>query len=250
MPISIGVGFGVTYPLHLPGGEFDPSSVSGYWIDYDAELGVTPNGDFLAEWESQGAFVHTQAQITASKQPAINTADSDFNGHDSIEFDGISTETTGGNFSTGDDVQPHTIFFVYNTISFTHGDTLFSGTKAFDRHDLAQLTSSGSKSQMFAGSGILTPDGVDIGVTHVVRLIFNGASSSMTFDGGVASVSGDAGSQDWGGIILGAKNTGGGQWGNFKMARFIAYQAVVSDDDSNDIGNALAAKYGTTWTNI
>jgi len=75
----------------------------------------------------------------------------------------------------------------------------------------------------------------------IVRILFNGASSELIINGGSATT-GDFGSDDMGGIILGAQQSGAG-WGNVEFKEIIIRKIADTPTNETAILDYLNTKY-------
>lgn len=216
----------------------DPDSVSDLVAWYDAAVGITLNGADVSAWAVTAGTASDLAQATAAKQPFYDTTGAT----PKLTFDGTDDAlvvTFGASIS-----QPYTLFIVMQETTVS-GGAIFDAPDFTDRaffRDNVGNYQIGSTSNRFGG----TPD-----TALKVALIEYNTSSSLFFDGGTAVASGSTGTADLAGIILGgAANAGTSDNKDVSIFEVVTYDKALTTAEQNRIGNYLANKHGTTWTDI
>ena len=226
---------------NVAAGGFSPSDIASIHAWYDAGIGVTTNASDVTLWEDQ-AGTNDLSQSTQSLMPDSSASAAAFNNEEIVTFD--STDDYLKTIAFAALSQPNTIFHVASWTSETafHYDGIASGS----RHAFFQNGS--GNWNMFAGDNAV--DGAASTNVHVFGTLWSGASSALYIDGGTNAISsGAGGTHTLTGITLG---TGYNQSspGGMVLAEFIIYDALLTDAEMNDVGNYLATKYGTTWTDL
>lgn len=151
-------------------------------------------------------------------------------------------------FVGGDRPQPATIFIVAKG-TVTHGtyNILFDGVADPKRwlvfykdiapqdHDYAVY---GGGAEQFSD---ITPVEANY---HILRTIFNGASSKFYVDGADGNLSGNPGSQDWGGITVGVRIDDPFYGWDGYVVEILAYDSELNAINCGAIENYLKTKYG------
>ena len=208
----------------------------------DAALGITLNGADVSNWADQSGDGNDVLQGTAADQPLWNASDSNWNNNPSANFDGVSEFLASAAFAS-DQAQPFTVIFPYKLNDLLGAQYLFdgeSGARVHYRSDIAQGV-------MWAGVGqnINTTD-TD---PHIVALIYNAASSDSYLDGIQNTPAGSPGTLALGKLLLGGDVTPT-SFANFSTPGIIIYPGVKTSIEINYLCNGLAARFGTTWTDI
>ena len=212
---------------------------------FKADKGIALNGANVSQWDDP-INQHNLIQATAADQPLYSSSDSDFNNKPSVTFDGgnefLQTVAFGTALS-----QPITTFLV-GKLNLVDGqfDFFFDGIHVDNR--LSIFAGSGDIWQLSSGSSI--SGGATDTNGHIFAGQHNGASSNLYVDGGAANASGNSFSDTATGITMAAVYSGASLFANVTIAELIVYEALVSDANTNKIGNYLAAEYNLNWTDI
>ena len=236
-----GLSLGIDMSMNMGGG-FSPFAVGRPIVFLDAAKGITLNGADVSDWADQSGEGNDPSQGTAADQPLFNVSDSNFNNNPSITFDGVSENLFRATFTGGEISQPNTVFIVYKNAVTTGVRTIFDGdtTRNMARVNAGNL-------QMFAGvSQTIHAANTN---AHVLALLYNGASSDSWRDGIQGTPVGSPGASGMNGLRLGSDTAPSVFW-NGEIAYFLIYDSNLSDIEKNYIGNGLAARFGTTWTEI
>lgn len=239
----IGIGLGPALPFR---GEsaFSPFRVGAPIVLLDAAKDVTLNGADVSNWGDQSGNGNDPLQGTAANQPLFNASDSDFNGEPSLSFDGVSEFLQSAGFAGGAISQPNTIFIVYKFGDNVSAQVLYDG-----------IADPGRNSFVISGTQGIIHGGADRDIhtedtdPHISLNLFNKASSDSFYDGAQTTPSDTIGVEDMGGLTLAAFNNGT-IWSNVKIAYCLIYNSKLSVSAQNYVGNALALRFGTTWTDI
>lgn len=208
----------------------------------DVAKGITLNGADVSNLADQSGNGNDVSQGTAVDQPLFNASDSNFNNNPSITLDGVSEFLRSAAFASPL-VQPNTIFVVYKYADLVGSQFLIDGITGGRN----VFFTSGAQGIMFAGAiqNIHTEDTS----THILAGLFDAASSDSWHDGTQSTPGGSPGVADLDGITLGLADNNTGFFAG-EIAYVLVYNSNLSDAAKNYIGNGLAARFGTTWTNI
>lgn len=191
------------------------------WLPQD----VSPNGR------------HT-TQATGSKKPLLK--DGIVNGRAVYRLDGVDdfVDTPAATLN-----QPFAVFGVVKCRAAPVGSFGYLLDGATQDSTVWHQTDGGADLRMYAGVGGLI---LTLGTTvfHYAMCVFNGASSEAWLDGSLVA-SGNAGTQNAGGLRIGAQSGGAGA--NFAIFD-VAELAVITGVPSSDVRTSLAeyaeAEYG------
>jgi hypothetical protein len=136
--------------------------------------------------------------------------------------------------------QPVTIYIVLKVVSFSAWMTIIDGGTANYGALLERATT--PTIGAFAGTNALETGDLAVNTWGIVTIVFNGASSSIQVDNHDA-VTGDAGSANPGGIVIGA-NISGTANSNIQVEEIIYRKVADSSPNKILIQNYLKAEYG------
>lgn len=218
---------------------FSPDSVAGLqvWFKADSGTSTTTDGVAISQWNDSSGNTRHATQATGSLQPIYKAAIQ--NGLPVVRFDGADDQLKTGIFTLN---QPTTWFIVgayrgvFNAAKNVFTDGLSAAFCNVISRDGATLQG------CFAGITAL-----DVTTTpqafHVYTVLFNGASSEIRVDGGIA-ITGNAGTNNAGGVSLGASATGT-QTGDADLAEVLAYSITPSTINRQNIEANLKSRWGT-----
>lgn len=181
------------------------------WYRY--RIGITNINGACSSWADQSGNMRPLLQSTAANRPTVNS-------DGSLTFDG-SASYMQATFTLA---QPFTIYLAFKPISWTLNDVILDGVTAS-----TTLTQSATTPGITAaaGSNLTANTTIAVGSKGVCCFVGNGTSSRYQAAGGAASVTvtGDAGSNDPGGLTLGASQTPTG-YANIQVYELIAYSVA------------------------
>ena len=195
---------------------------------YDFNVGITKDGsNFVSAWNSRIGANHL-LQATGTNQPLHSAS--------GVLFDGIDNFMKAASFTFN---QPEFVYAVLKQASWTNGDVLFDGNTASSGRLFQRSTS--PNLGISAPTNIGTDTNAIIGNYVIVRVLFNGASSSIQINAN-SKTSGDAGTNNMGGITIGASGA------NLVFSNVEIKEAIfrkVADNSTNEeaIYNYLKTKY-------
>lgn len=213
---------------------FIPSDVAGGIAWWDGDIGQATDGGVGWDWTDRIGSKVLNAP-TADNIPTDGT----LNGHATLIFDGTNDYMrVAATFAIN---QPSTIYVVVRQITWTNSEFWWD-SKTADRMLMGQLGTTPTL-KIYAGTGFAA-DNTDLAVNTwgVVRVVYNGASSSIRVDNNEATT-GNAGTQNSDGFSLGAVYSGSFP-SNIEVAELIIYSGTVSAGDDALIVNYLNTKYG------
>lgn len=172
--------------------------------------GITVTGAGVSTWADASGLGHDMLQITDALRPALQ-ADG------SILFDGVDNVLT----STFTYPSPVTWYMLLNPLAWTGNDRLLSGMVS----TVVLLQSGVSPATVLFCTGAAASIPIPLGSYQAIAAVFNGASS--VFQTINASATGDPGSNDPGGVAIGATN-GGANAANIQVKEVILYAGAHS----------------------
>lgn len=189
---------------------YDPSSfnpvtdlpwASVFWAD-GPKMAAVNGGDAVGTWKDETSAALDAVQATSGNQPIMRRAQSGWNSKSVVRFDGVDDYITAAAFGTTTP-QPDCVVVIgkvntmptTGTMSFAHSTANGASAQAL------QVVS--TRWQTFAGNNMQkgTPDTGK----HLHVAFMSGTSSTLTTDG-VASTTGNAGTNTYARVRLGANN--------------------------------------------
>lgn len=222
--------------------DFSPTA----WYDARDAGTVTVTGAGVSLWKDKSGNGNDFIQSTDADRPAYNTG-----ALASVEFDGVS-EFLEVTFGGGALSQPANVFVAFKFDTLADGKAIYDSDVTGTRWDFATANAANFWS-IFGGSFLSGQDGAtapDI-TQHVGLNVFNTTSSAIYVDGGTAEKTGDVGTGTTTGITLGSRfDQGAGTFVNIKIYEIFFIPGIMTTAQQNAAANYLAAKHGTTWTDI
>lgn len=172
------------------------------------------------------------AELTTAKMPAFSAS----GGYNLATFDGSNDYMKAAAFALN---QPESVYLVMNQVSWTNNDTFFSGN-ASAAMNVGQSPTT-PNIVLYAGSSAAQNGGLSVGAKSVLSCVFNGANSSLRVNLGSATT-GNPGSNNAGGFILGDSNNG--EYANIAFSEVLIRS--VADDATTQlkINAFLMKKWG------
>lgn len=183
------------------------------WYRY--RRGITNTSGGVSSWADASGRQRPLLQATSAIRPTMMS-------DGTLLFDGVGDYMQAA-FTL---IQPFTVFMLFQQVTWTSGDVIFDGatgtTKVTQTASTPELTLDG-------GSALSASNTIPVGKFGVMACVFNGATSRLRAAGGgpTVSVTGNAGSNNPGGITIGATRTPG-NYSNI-MVREIAIYSVAQD---------------------
>lgn len=188
------------------------TSLAGWWR---YRTGITNVNGACSSWFDSSGNMNSLVQATAANRPTILS-------DGSLSFDG-SNDYLAAAFTLA---QPLTVYVAFQQVSWTSGDVIVDGVTA-----TVKLGQAGSTPGIAANAGSALSTDTTIPVSPllfgVACFVANSTSSVYQAGGGSQSVTvtGNAGTNDAGGITLGADRSGANN-ANIIVKEAIAYSAA------------------------
>lgn len=237
---------------------FSFSNFSGYFAEYDADVGITlGTGSSVSGWADQSSNSYDLSEATSTLQPTLITSDSNFNGHNSVSGD--STERITANIGTevdGDDPDLTVYMVLRWNVSTSHAFKRAAGfwrstsTNPYWSYGtgFGQQTNVDKRDDTGAGGDASQASNLIDTNPHVYAWKHTGTSLDMWEDGVQVATSTffDRGTATFDRLqLFQVRNISGA---NIRFARVIFYNAAHSDVDRQAIQDELGTIYGITIT--
>lgn len=200
------------------------------------------DGDVVGASENQGSDVHDITQAVTADKPTLRL--NVLNGHPVFRFDG--TDDLKGTFGGGAIAQPNTILAMAQLSVAGAGDANTYNLCDSMTTGRAALYKQTATWRIYA-TAVLTGGLADANWNAWLTL-FNGVGSQF-WHNGVSEAVGAAGASAMGGLTLGASDAQTNEWDG-DIAELLIYASNLSTADQNQVGQYLATKFGTVWTDI
>jgi hypothetical protein len=201
------------------------------WVCSDStDYIVKDGGNLVADWQDILLSGHDLEQATGSRKPLWTT--------DGVVFD-ASTSTDHMKTATFTLVQPTFIYMVVKNVTWISSGYWFDGFTADGGYVYNSGTTPSNRVSAGSPSDVFS---VSVGTVHIIRVLFNGASSKIIVDNDTP-ITGNWGTGTMDGLTLG--NASG-----FYAPGAVTYQEIIvrnisdSSGDEADIYTYLKDKYG------
>ncbi len=223
---------------------FVPDDIPGLFIHYRADKSLV-NGDRVLQLNDLTINRIHASQPTPLEQPRYLEEDSDFNRTPSVYFDGNAEhiDDLRTEYFKHDLPQPNTIAIIFKDQSNDAG-VHFDGLIEGKQHLYADIF---GVRIIEAGNALvgLPPDTErDIGVFR-----FNTTQTTGYLNGGAPIFEGDVGNQPLNGLVFGT-NLNIDNHKDYKMAEFLLWDRLLTDEEVNRLGSYLNEVYNIPWTDI
>jgi hypothetical protein len=198
-----------------------------------ADDGIVFNGADVLTWQDLSASGRDIGQATPANQP-LYVASGGPNNAPYLEFDGVSEYLTG----TWAQAQPITRWIVVMPSVSGAGAGTFADGGALNS---ARAYISAANAITMRTSLLVGPVAAVETNWHYVRMIFNGATSSLAVDGGTPAT-GNAGLTAPGGLTLGSTGLPN-VWVDCRVAEVIELDGVASATIINQVEHYLRTRY-------
>jgi len=212
------------------------SGTIGNYVEFD-DITVIDQGDiFLSALADQSGNGHHLTQTIGSKQPAYIDDGSGPNGLPYLLFNGITQFLKASWLHN----QPHTTFVVFKP-SLAAAVLYFFDGGIYQRGTFYKTAASNAL-RIYAG-GVVTGSAMTSPATwQYATAVFNGASSSLSLDGGVPTT-GNAGASNPDGLTVGA-SANGSLCSAISALEVIRYSGVKSAGDIATVEAYIKSRYG------
>ncbi len=240
---------GIGKPVHgavqqIGGGGFSPTSVSNLtlWLDAADSATITQTGGNVSQWDDKSGNGYHVTQSVGANQPTTNSRT--INGLNVLDFDGSDylLRDTTPNIS-----QPNTIFVVVQHDNSNNGYYVDGDSTSGSVRNAISSNSGSGQFHLYSGFSIF--GGTMDQNLHIFTGIFNGGSSKL-YQEGTQIAGANAGSYSLRGLSVGVRASRSDNYLDGIIGEIIIYDALLSDEDKNQVGQYLADKWGTTWTDI
>jgi hypothetical protein len=199
------------------------------WYDSQKIDTITKDGsDSVSKWADRLESGKDLVQGVGTLQPLYTDA--------GIVFDGISSNVF---VDISDFNQPEMIYMVLNTVTYRNGAYFMDGN--INNSGIYRFSDAENKTWVFAGFNSGVSDKLLLGVTGIVRILFNGAGSKFIVNDNTP-ITGNFGPNNMRGLTLGS-NFGQTNFGNIRFQEVILRNIADSSDNEADIYNYLKNKY-------
>ncbi len=213
------------------------------WYDASRAETVILNGSDVSEWRDLSGNDNHASQAVAVNQPLYDAA------NNKITIDGDNEGLVAA--LSAAPTHPMFVIAVFDIAGTSSGGEFGRIIDAAaDLTPTMYYRDTANKIRISAGSDVEYQTDAEPFSTKVITSLFNGVSSEIWEDG-VSKVTGDVGATNFttAGFTLGnspSLNRGI----NGSLAEVIIINKDLTTAEHNQLGNYLAAKRGTTWTNV
>lgn len=221
---------------------FSPPSIPGLVAWYRADMGVTI-GTGVVGWADQsgtGDANKNLGQGNPPLQPAFNASDANYNGKPTLGFATISSNYMASSVWSLSLPQPYSAFVVGNGDGAAANEYFTDGV-VLDSGDMLATNTTNSKPALYAGT--LLSGGVSTGAPMVMGADFNGASSAMYQNAVTAAATGNAGTSNRTGLIIGCAANVSGGFLNGRIAEIVIYSSVISAAQRSQLFSYFGFRY-------
>lgn len=239
------------------GASFAPADISGLalWLDAADAATITQSSGSVSQWDDKSTELNHATQGTGANQPTTNTRT--INGRNVLDFDGANDYMSLPSGLYNINQADNALFMVIQ--QDTTGDaSLLDGKQASFSNRIYGLRTdtSGTRYSFMNGNygndALLTTTYNANTHIYVGRRNALGANGVQIFKDGVigATLGTGAANSALDQIVI-SKNLGGSfDFLNGAIAEIIIYRGTKTNNELNQVGNYLASKWGSTWTNI
>lgn len=254
MGFGLGFNFGFGASRGGSGSTPIPAMPVTFKGDFDADVGITVTGALVETWPNNGSIAAASATLInngGANRPTLVTADADFNGHNSVSFNG-SNHLYDNNHSLAEammNVGSKHCFLVLSVETYAASRCIFNdGNNLF-----ALVTDSGADGLSAYNNDGATDTTPNIAVPAastpcLVEILHTGGNLSLKIDNGSYQTVASGNTSAMGaffevghqGDIAGTKFTG-------KIARMIFHDTVLTGTDLSNTRENLGRTYGVTY---
>jgi hypothetical protein len=192
------------------------------WYDTQHQ-GIYVQGDPVSSVGNLMGVAGALTQGTAASKPLWQIAG--INGRPAVRHDGTDDALATAAFGTLE-TQPNTVVMVVRLVTTGAGMVLLDGNGATNRH-LIQIDNASQQWQIWAGA-FISSTGQSLNTTpHILRALFNGASSSLWVDD-VQVATGNPGAAALGGVTVGSYSNAGAGYAPIDWGQILVYAGDIS----------------------
>lgn len=218
----------------------DTTTLAGHWkLNDGPQISDVANGDPIMFVEDKSDSRHQIKQLTVSKRPEFVT--DVLNGEPVLRFDGVDDYMDSAAFVSPLS-QPNTIFVVGNINTLGSNMTFVHGLSSGGRNGI--LVTNTNEYRLFAGTAI---DGGSVSTGHVIlTAVFDSINSYLMVNGSQV-LSGDAGSEDMGGIRIGLNSNLVNDL-NGDIAAVYVFNSLLTSKQIHRMHRYIHRRYGISLT--
>ena len=198
------------------------------WFDKDVNV-IKDGSNFVSAWGDRSGNGNDLLQSTGTNQPLWSG--------DGVLFDGVDNFMKCVPFTL---IQPEFLYLVLKQVSWFDADRFIDGH--LTATGILQQITSTPNFRAFAGSGSSESSDLPLGTYGIIRVLFNGASSTLQINE-TTQITGDFGASNMGGFTLGGNASGGANFGNIQVKEVIIRKIADTAPNEQIIYNYLASKY-------
>lgn len=233
--------------------EFDPTLLSGLVVWWDADNGVSSDGEGVTSWLDQSANSNDAANVVNTTKPVFNPTG--INGNPSLTFDGANTRLDAPSSTSLNFDSSFTVYILNKVTDLDGFRTMFAKTTNAFRFLYNQ--SDGRAFSIVSSSQRLSTNGTAVDLEHILEIHYQltvGGAINFTSNGtplGAAATSAISTiTRDTQPFIIGQFGTPDSQVFEGEIGQIVIYNRLLTTPERNIVGNYLADRYGLTWTEI
>jgi len=249
----LGLGLGLLYrPMAAgaPAPLFAPTNISNLklWLDASDTASLTQVGGAVSQWSDKSGNGNHATQGTGVRQPMTGTRT--INGLNGLDFDGSNDQmVNSAGLIGGMSNTPLTLFIVHKQDTSSTSQVIFEGNVSSSPRLYVNLTSTAMVVRGGSGANLSTARTANTN-THISGFIRSGTNVQALYDGPRNNNTTSGADQTYTSCPIGYESVAGNQYFDGIMGEIIVYASALSNSDVNLVGNYLATKWGTTWTNL
>ena len=250
--LGFNFGFGSRQQSSGGGGSPIPDMPVTFKGDFDADVGITVTGALVETWPNNGSIAAASATLInngGANRPTLVTADADFNGHNSVSFNGAN-HLFDDNHSLAEammDVGTKHCFLVLSVETyaadrcvFNDGNNLFALVIDAGADGLAARNSDGSTDTT---PNISVPA---VSTPCLVEILHTGGNLSLKIDNGSYQTVASGNTSPMGAYFEVGHSADGLKFTG-KIARMLFRDTVLTGQDLLDVRENLGRTYGVTY---
>ena len=209
------------------------------WLDATDATTITITGSGISTWADKSGNSNDLTQSTDSKRPTYNTGSN-------VSFDKSAVQNLSlAAFAGGTLTQPTTWAVTVQHRATGNDEYLFDDSVGTNRQ---LFFTNAADFSIFSGSTVAALAADDT-TLHTYIIEYNDTSTSAFQDGGSNLISSYIGSLGITGIRIGTRFNEVSA-GDYDIYGLVVIEDSLSTTDKNLLGNFMANKHGTTWSDI
>lgn len=221
--------------------------------DYDADNGITATGADITNWANSGSVAGASSLLVndgGASRPTLITADANFNGHNSVAFDGSGNYLYENGHSLAEammNVDSKHCFLVLMVGSYVASRTVFN-----DGNNVFRLGNDSGPDGLSAtnndGGADTTPNIAvpAVNTPALVELLHDGVNLSLKIDNGDYKTVASGNTVAMGTYFEVGHVSGASLWTG-RIARMLFDDAILTGQDLLDVRENLGRTYGVTY---